>query len=155
MVTSPAPGVIDGLNRKPDAPIPPHVLTPTGVPYRSVGLAGPCPAPCKRHLMYVSAAHHIPRHAGGASVAPGDLVYCPSCDRCSVIGNDLGLTVCPEPTDAAGVKALQSCKRHGRDLAKPIRQVAPSPAASPAHPFHGVTTRAPKRTRDSERRDIA
>lgn len=119
-MTTLAHGVIDGLNRKPDAPIPPHVLTATGVPYRSVGLAGPCPAPCKRHLMYVSANHHIPRHTGGAAVVPGDLVYCPSCDRCSVIGDDLGLTVCEPPTDAEGVKALRSCRMHCRDLTKPI-----------------------------------
>lgn len=152
---TPAPGVLDGLSRKPDTPLPPHVLTPTGVPYRSVGLSGPCPAPCGRRLMYVSQAHHIPRHDGGASVVPGDLVWCPYCNRCSAIGNDLGLTVCPEPTDAAGVKALQSCKRHGRDLAKPIRHATSTPSASPAHPFHGVRTGPKKRTRDDERRDIA
>ena len=163
-MTQPAPGVSTGVQRDRDGRVQHQALgrTPTGVEYRSIGLAGPCPG-CRRRLCYGAPAHHLKIAPGYAHINVGDLVYCPWCKACHVIGNDLGLTRVKTPTDPTVARALSACigrckVEYPGLFAKP-KPAPPPPASSPAQAFSGVGTRRPTTTnhptRDSERRDIA
>lgn len=163
-MTQPAPGVQTGVQRDHEGRLKHHALavTKTGVEYRSTGLSGPCPT-CGLRFLYCLPAHHIPTHKGPPCVAPGDLVYCPKCNACAVIGDDLGLTPCPDPTDPDAAIAHRNCIAQCKAAypalyAKP-KPAPPPPASSPAQAFSGVGSRKPtttnRPTRDSERRDIA
>ena len=163
-MTQPAPGVNTGVLRDREGRVQHQALarTPTGVEYRSIGLAGPCPG-CGRRLCYGAPAHHLKIAPGYAHINVGDLVYCPWCKACHVIGNDLGLTRVETPTDPTVARALSACigrckVEYPGLFAKP-KPAPPPPASSPAQAFSGVGTRRPtttnRPTRDSERRDIA
>lgn len=163
-MTQPAPGVSTGVQRDREGRVQHQALarTPSGVEYRSIGLAGPCPG-CGRRLCYGAPAHHLKIAPGYAHINVGDLVYCPWCKACAVIGDDLGLARVETPTDQTVARALSACigrckVEYPGLFAKP-RPAPPPPASSPAQAFSGVGTRRPtttnRPTRDSERRDIA
>lgn len=163
-MTQPAPGVSTGVQRDREGRVQHQALarTPTGVEYRSIGLAGPCHG-CGRRLCYGAPAHHLKIAPGYAHINVGDLVYCPWCKACAVIGDDLGLTPCPDPTEPDAALAYRNCVANCKAAypalyAKP-KPAPPPPASSPAQAFSGVGTRRPtttnRPTRDSTRRDIA
>jgi len=134
--------------------VPEHVTTPTGVGYRSIAVAGPCPG-CKRILQYVSNLHHVTLRKGPPAIAPGDIVYCPWCRACHSIGNDLILTKIETPTDPETRRQVRRCDLYAREIVE--RTTRPRPVASgPQQAMAGVRIpRQPKPTRDHLRKDIA